>query len=287
MLSINSPEPVPAKGRGVGKPGQDEAGGLRPYIPHSSIARGLLERRRTHAPAPLPTAEWPHLTVEDAYAVQDSLVSQIRDVSGKHRGWKIGLTTEEKRVSFGGNEPVLGELLDSMEIPDGGVCQVDSMIDPRVEAEIGFLLGEGLYGPGVTARAVRSSLSHAVIALEIVDFRFDSPPTLPDLISDHALAAYFVVGSDVAIPEGAETVTLTSNDPDKSVVGTVAPGLESAFLHVAWLANALSLRERRLEPGDLILTGSVTPPIRVEDGLEVRAALKDSEASVSFKADTG
>ena len=35
------------------------------------------------------------------------------------------------------------------------------------------------------------------------------------------------------------------------------------------------------------LTGSVTPPIRVEDGLEVRAALKDSEASVSFKADTG
>ena len=73
---------------------------------------------------------------------------------------------------------------------------------------------------------MRSSLSHAVIALEIVDFRFDSPPTLPDLISDHALAAYFVVGSDVAIPEGAETVTLTSNDPkecDKSVVGTVAP----------------------------------------------------------------
>src|SRR3977135_4352502 len=65
------------------------------------------------------SSTWPHITFEDAYAIQ-GLVQQRKMAEGRKLiGHKVGLTSKAMQRSSEINEPDYGHLLDDMLIADG------------------------------------------------------------------------------------------------------------------------------------------------------------------------
>lgn len=64
------------------------------------------------------------------------------------------------------DQPDHGPILSGMVVPDGGAIAASELIQPRVEAEVAFVLGEPLQGPGLTAidvLGVRMEPGHVVM----------------------------------------------------------------------------------------------------------------------------
>src|SRR6266849_3058422 len=87
-----------------------------------------------------PSATHPGLTVDDAYAVQRAVVERKLAEGRLIRGRKAGLTSTAMQEALGVDEPDFGVLLDDMFVEDGGEIALDRLLQPRVEAEIGFVL---------------------------------------------------------------------------------------------------------------------------------------------------
>src|SRR6266568_1612898 len=93
---------------------------------------------------------WPDLTVDDAYAIQTRNVQRRRAAGRVIRGRKVGLTSRPMQEFLRVFEPTFGVLLDDMFVEDGDEIPLADLIQPRVEAEIAFVMGRELAGPGVT-----------------------------------------------------------------------------------------------------------------------------------------
>lgn len=247
---------------------------------HRATAERLTASRRSGVATWTPSRDWPDITVEDGYAIQELVVAGLQTIRNTHRGWKIGLTSAATRAAMGSREPIWGELLDVMQVPNRGVCDVRSTLQPRAEGEVAIVLGSALRGPGVASSDVQAATADVAAAIEIIDSRLHASPTLPDLIADHAFAAFFVVGEPISAAEARGAMILESNAPTR-VEGTVTAGLASQFDLVAWLANRLADRGRQLEVGDIILTGSVTPTLPVRDRVRLATSLARSVASIT------
>src|SRR5438309_4211314 len=62
---------------------------------------------------------WPHITIEDAYAIQTEIVRHKLAGGAKIIGHKIGLTSKAMQQSSQIDEPDYGHLLDYMMVNDG------------------------------------------------------------------------------------------------------------------------------------------------------------------------
>lgn len=126
------------------------------------------------------------------------------------------------------------------------------LIAPRLEAEIAFVVGKRVAGPGVTLTRALAAIQAIVPALEIVDSRIvDWRLRMPDAIADNGAAAGAVVGDSLGPATGLELPTLgIVLERDGKIVGS---GSGAAVLgHPAraliWLANALGVAGEALMP---------------------------------------
>lgn len=231
------------------------------------------------------TEEYPDLTVEDAYLIQEELVN-IKLAQGKKiLGPKMGLTSRPKMQQMGVEEPIYGYIFDYMDIPNNGVVPMAELIHPKVEAEIAFVMGKDLEGPGITGAQVLAATEYVVPALEIIDSRYlNFKFTLPDVIADNASSARVVLGEKIPYSNSMDLelvgVTITINGKLRDF-GTGAAVLGHPAQSVAMLANMLSRKGKGLKKGDVILTGGVTEALLLEPGDEVTAKL-DGLGEVSF-----
>lgn len=212
------------------------------------------------------------LTVEDGYAIQDAFLERRRSEEGEVAGYKIGFTSEAVRSDLGVDAPAYGR------VPDGTIredrrFETDALIEPRIEPEIAFLIGEDL-SPPVRRRDVVGATRLVVPAIEVVDSRIrEWDVTAPTAIADNALAARLLLGDRTAgsdadvVREGVEVLI----DGERRATGVGAAVLGHPADAVAWLAEALSERGDRLRAGDVVTTGSITEPIPVAAGETVVA----------------
>jgi 2-keto-4-pentenoate hydratase len=224
-------------------------------------AKALYEARRTGTPIEPLTAAEPDLTMDDGYRVQRELVAMLLADGDEIVGYKVGLTSKAMQDFLGVDSPDHGPVLASTVYRDGADVPVGGFIAPRIEAEIAFVLGRPLKGPGVgiadAARAIRA----AVPALEIIDSRIaDWRIGLADTVADLASSAAVVLGDEVTLPDGVEPrtlgVVLEHNEaPVASGIGAAALGDPVAV--VVWLANVLGRHGVTLEPGQVIMTGAL------------------------------
>ncbi|MGH9001307.1 MAG: 2-keto-4-pentenoate hydratase [Acidimicrobiia bacterium] len=239
----------------------------------SADALWTAERERT--PIPPLTDEHPDLTVEDAYAIQriniDRRVADGRTV----RGGKVGLTSRPMQQLLGVNEPDFGVLLDDMFIEDGDEVALDTLLQPRVEAEVAFIMGEDLAGPGVTTSNALAAIAGVLPAIEIVDSRVaDWKIKLADTIADNASSGRLVIGGRLTpVTEIDLRLIGVAVSRNGRVVdtGAGAAALGNPARCVAWLANKVAQFENRLSAGDVVLPGAVHKMISVERGDVFRA----------------
>ena len=107
----------------------------------SAIAAQLDEAERNRKQIPQLSAAYPELTIKDAYAIQNAWLDLKLAAGRKVRGHKIGLTSRAMQTAIGIDEPDYGFLLDDMFFGDGARIPFDRFIEPRVEAELAFVLG--------------------------------------------------------------------------------------------------------------------------------------------------
>jgi len=257
----------------------------------ATLAGDLRRASETRTPiAPL-TAEHVDLTMADAYAIQLANVAAV--VTGGRRvvGRKVGLTSKAMQDQLGVSEPDFGTLLDDMVVLDGGAVAVDRLLQPRVEAEIGMLLGTDLAGPGVTLHDALASISRVVPALEIIDSRIaDWKITLADTIADNGSSGLVVLGTAPISPAGIDlrlvgVLVALNGEVVEHGLGYAALGHPAACL--AWLANKLGEFGESLHAGDIVLPGSLHRSFDVSAGDTVTATFAGlGSVTVRFEGST-
>lgn len=206
-------------------------------------------------------------TVADGYAAQEEFVQRRTADEGPVVGYKIGFTNEAVQSELGVDEPAYGRVLEDTVRWDRRF-EVDSLIEPRVEPEIAFVLGADL-GPSANRHDVLSATRFIVPVIEVVDSRIeDWDVTAASAIADNTLAARLLPGNRVATTTTdftLEAVELSINGAHRAA-GTGAAVLGHPADAVAWLADALADHGDALCAGDIVTTGSLTEPIPIAVG---------------------
>ena len=238
-------------------------------------ARALYDARRTRVPIPPFTDDDPSLGMADGYAIQRELIELLLADGDRIVGHKVGLTSKPMQKMVGVDSPDYGPVLASTIYRDGDTIPAGRFIAPKIEAEIVFVLGERLEGPGVTVTQAHAAIAGAVAAMEIVDsriadWRIKLADTVADLASNGAMATSSRIVPITDIDTRLVGMTLTRNG-ELIDTGAGAAALGDPVAVVAWLANVLGGDGVALEPGHLIMTGALHAAVPMTPGDVFRA----------------
>ena len=236
------------------------------------LAADLAQAERSREPiAPL-TSAYPDIDVVDAYEIQLINIRQRVAEGARILGHKVGLSSLAMQQMMGVDEPDYGHLLDEMQVFEDTPVKAGRYLYPRVEVEVGFILGADLPGAGCTEDDVLAGTEALVPSIELIDTRItDWKIGLCDTIADNASSAGFVLGGARVSPHDVDDkaidAVLTRNGE------VVAEGRSDAVLGnpvtaVAWLARKVESFGVRLRKGDIVLPGSCTRAIDVRAGDE-------------------
>jgi 2-keto-4-pentenoate hydratase len=215
--------------------------------------------------------------IDSAYGVQRILTeSRIAD-GAQVVGRKIGLTAEAVQRQLGVDRPDFGVLFADMECRDGGTISATRLLQPKVEAEIAFILARDLTDEHIDAATARAAVDSAVAALEIVDSRIrDWDITLADTIADNASSGMYVLGTRYAALssfEPAEAEMTMAVDGRTVSTGTGAACLGDPLASLAWLAVTARDLGDPLRAGQVVLSGALGPMTPVQAGNHVTARI--------------
>ena len=232
------------------------------------------ERLATAAREKVPCAPVRDLIGEaEAYAVQQhNIAARIAD-GATVVGRKIGLTSPAVQQQLGVDQPDFGVLLDDMAYEDGDELPVSGLLQPKVEAELAFVLKEPLEGPDCTLEDALAAIDYAVPALEVLNSHIElEGRTIIDTIADNAAYGAMVLGDVHRRPDEIDVrwiPGLLYRNGEIIETGVAAGVLDHPVSGVAWLANKFHQHGARLEAGEIILAGSFTRPMWVARGDEV------------------
>jgi 2-oxo-3-hexenedioate decarboxylase len=222
------------------------------------------------------TDVWPDLDLAASYEAQDALVARRTARGERIVGVKLGLTSEAKQRRMGIDAPLTAWLTDAMVLAAGDAVTVSSLIHPRIEPEIAFVMGESLRGPGVTRDQALAAVRSVHAGFEVIDSRFrEFSFALPDVVADNASASVFMVSADSVAPEALDLVAERCDlGVDGEVVdtatGEAVQGHPAEALALA--ANDLAARGHAIAAGSIVLTGGMTDAVRLKPGSEYTAA---------------
>ncbi|MFJ7730195.1 2-keto-4-pentenoate hydratase [Neobacillus sp. NPDC097160] len=229
----------------------------------------------------------PAITIEEAYRVQLHTIEKKIAAGQKVVGKKIGLTSVAMQQLLGVDQPDYGHLLDGMVIENGGVISSNKVLQPKVEAEIAFVLKKDLIGPKVTVMDVIQATDYVVPALEIVDSRIaDWKIKLQDTVADNASSGLYVLGGKPILINQVDLaqigmVLYKNGEIMNTGVGAAALGHPATC--VAWLANKLFDYGITLKAGEVILSGALSAAINGEPGDHFQARFAHlGEVNVRF-----
>jgi 2-oxo-3-hexenedioate decarboxylase len=248
------------------------------------FARILDDAARTATAVQQLTEEHPHLTVEDAYAIQKLSMDRRYD-RGEHRvGVKMGLTSRAKMLQVGVSEVVWGRLTDAMRLVEGGDLLRSRYVHPRVEPEIAYIVGKQLAGDVSPVEAL-AAVEAIAPAVEIVDSRFRNFKfTLPDVVADNASSSGFILGAWAKPGTDVSNTGIVMEVDGRPVrIGSSAAILGNPIRSLVAAARAVAQAGERLEPGDIVLAGGATAAHPLTPGEFIRTWFQDL-GSVSFSA---
>lgn len=247
-----------------------------------TAAENLFDAERNRSQIGLLSMRHPGMTMDDAYRVQAALVKRKIASGRKVIGWKIGLTSRAMQSALNIDIPDSGVLFDDMVFDNGATVPPERFIQPRIEAELAFVMKAPLRGPGVTVDDVLAATEYVTPSLEILDTRIlrADPATgqarnICDTISDNAANAGIVTGGERIEPASADLRwigAIVSRNDVVEETGLGAGVLNHPALGIAWLANRLAeYGDEGIEPGQIVLAGSFIRPIEATHGSRIRA----------------
>lgn len=235
------------------------------------LAAAERDRRRL---APF-TDTHPDLDLDTAYEAQWLGVQAKIDAGQTLVGAKLGLTSKAKQRVMNVDAPLYGFVTSSMLAPYGEPVDVGTLIHPRVEPEVAFLMARDVSGPA-TVTSVLAATEAVFAAIDVLDSRYDNFRfTLPDVVADNASAGLFLNGARALSPADVDDLGLlgcvlrVNGEVVATATGAAVMGHPAAS--VAWLANQLAVRGDYIRAGWLIYSGGLTEPVPLTPGVAVTA----------------
>ena len=260
---------------------------------HARAAADLLEAERTGQQINLLSLRYPEITMDDAYAIQAAILRAKLAEGRKVVGWKIGLTSKAMQAALNIDIPDSGILFDNMMFENDATVPAGRYIQPRVEAEIAFVMKAPIAGRDVSCDDILEATDYVVPAIEILDTRIqrrDSATgkarTVLDTISDNAANAGIVLGAERRPIDAVDlrwVGTIVTRNGEVEETGLGAGVLNDPIESVLWLVRRMAGYGQRVEKGQVILSGSFIRPIECPPGTKIDADFGDfGRASVRF-----
>jgi len=258
------------------------AGARVPMTPDEieTAAADLLRAEATRSQIGLLSRRHPGMTLDEAYAIQSAQMAQKLAQGRRIIGWKIGLTSKVMQDALGIDTPDSGVLYDDMWFETGSTVPPGRFIQPRVEAEIAFVMKAPLDGD-VTRADVLAATEAVAPALEILDTRIlrvdpetKRPRVIVDTVSDNAANAGIVLGSERHAPGTQDlrwTGAIVRRNGAVEATGLGAAVLDDPVMGIVWLARRMHRYGQRIEAGQVILSGSFIAPLECPPGTVIEA----------------
>lgn len=247
----------------------------------SAIAETLFAAEQSREQCGLISVAHPVATLDDAYAIQSALVAKKLAAGRKVTGWKIGLTSRAMQTALGITTPDSGVLLDDMHFANGSTVPKGRFIQPRVEAEIAFVMRAPLHGANITRADVIAATDHVCASLEILDTRIlradpvsGQTRSLIDTVADNAANAGIVLGDARHAIDAFDlrwVGAIVSRDGVVEETGLGAGVLNDPVTGILWLVHRLAGYGMGIEAGHVVLSGSFIRPVEAPAGSQFRA----------------
>lgn len=216
-------------------------------------------------------------TVEDAACAYDAYRQVLQAEMGSPVGWKVGFTSKPAQERFGVTAPVAGALFAPMILMDGSEVSLAGSRSPFYEADLVVTVADAAINEATTREQVAASLSDVRPFIELPDMALAEgvKPTGPIMAAYGVIPWRGVIGQGVAMADlpdpvadlAALTVSLKAGGAEP-VTGTGEMLLGHPLDVVLWL---IGHGGARLEPGQMISLGSLSPLVEAKPGLTVTA----------------
>ncbi len=236
-----------------------------------------------------PMNAWDHPLIKKGMPLQ--LEKRRARIAAGERplGWKVGLGAPAAMARLGITGPAVGYLMQRALVLSGGTVSFAGWTTPVAEAEICVRMATDLRG-GATAETALAAIKEILPAIELADF---VPPPTPDnldvVLEGDIYQRHVVLCGNTRFGGGVAGLMSRLFRRGQEVSSTTDPEALTGKLTdiVAHVANTLAAFGEKLSAGDVIITGSITPPIMIEaDETEIGHALDPiGEVSVNFTRD--
>jgi 2-keto-4-pentenoate hydratase len=226
-----------------------------------AVARRLWEASVSRVPCPSIRDDLGKDNIAGAYRIQHANARRRIKDGVAHVGFKIGMTSAAVRQQLGYFEPNFGHLFGDREFLHCDSIPTNTLIQPRGEGEIAFVLGKDLAEKNVRLFDVIKSIDYAVCSIEMLDSRiagWDIGPA--DSIADNGSGGGHVLGTfprKITDCDLALCGMVAKRNGQIASLGVGAASMANPLLAVRWLAEKLAQSDRPLRAGDVVLSGSV------------------------------
>jgi 2-keto-4-pentenoate hydratase len=220
------------------------------------------------------TAPWDDPRIFRGMTAQLGLRRELLNAGHKPLGWKLAFGGPAAMRRRHTNAPLVGFLLQSALLPSGSTLSVSNWKKPAAEPEIAVYLGKDL--PANSGRgAAMAAISGLGPAIELADVDHPSED-VEGTLARNIYQRHIILGSTDLTRAGGLLNGLTcrvarngseiANITDPQSLQALTGELIDIVRHVA---NLLSVLGESLRAGQIIIAGSIIPPLWVEPGEEI------------------
>ena len=185
--------------------------------------------------------------VTAAFELQLDLWRSALAAGAERVGWKIGFNTAAAQQQAGIVEPVVGHMTSATTIKYGAHLSLSGFTRPMVEPEVAIEVGDDNEAVALAA------------AIEIVDVNAPFSDVEAIVAGNIFHKAALLGDFRPNYPPPRKVAVLVNGHPSQETDVVQFDAMEPIDLVASTLAQA----GERLEPGDKIIAGSLTPPVEV------------------------
>ena len=204
--------------------------------------------------------ETAEISVEDGLRLQLAVADRFEQYGGAISGWKVGMTSGPMRDRLGEGIRPFGYLLADRTFADGDTISMPSTAGVGIEPELCLILGSPLEGD-VSPEQAREAVAGVAPSFELLEFRTRGLPANPGRTILDGLANWGIVVGEPIPPRDLLEVIRAELFSDDDLLADVTAGrdlvLDDPFLSLSRLSSDLHRFGRRVEAGQVILTGAL------------------------------
>lgn len=224
-------------------------------------AQVIVEETRANGAMPVLSVYDPGIDLPFAYAIQRALV-ELRVDGTAIAGYKAGFTAPGSGGRFGLAGPVSGVLFANGRLGEGAVLDRGELPRLMVELEIAFELRSAITRPMRSVDDLVTYVRHAAPAVELpsLDYAPMDALTGVDVVATNVASGHYLVGAPFRLRDLREVNAIEARlfrDGEPIDAGPATAALGDQLEALRWLVNTLHEQGWPLEPGHVLLTGTL------------------------------